>query len=431
MLSRFTLLRSRFTRGGVLSGGALLFASMTIVNAGNYLFNLLLGRWLGPAAFADLSLIVTLLLLVSFMTTSLAQTTAKFSAIYTADNDLGRLAALRSWVGRNAWIFGGVLLVLLVVGSPLWMSFFHTASVWPFVILGIGMPVYFAQGVDRGILQGQTRFGALALSYQAEMWVRLIAALGFVALGWSVIGATAGLTLSLFATWLVARSAAWNLPAAGDLGPSQRRTVRTFAGPVVLALVGQVLINNSDILIVKHFFDPVPAGQYAALALIGRIVFFATWSVVTAMFPIVAQREQRGEPHRHLLWLSLGLVAFVSTGIVGATLLTPELIVRLLFGAAYLQIAPLLWLYALTTALYALGNVVIHYRLSVGNGGGSLLSLGAGLAQVGGLWLVHSTLREVVLVQLGIMGALLAMLLAWDLWLSYRVKNVAGAKGTS
>ena len=50
--------------GSILSGGALLFASMTVVNAGNYLFNLILGRWLGPEAFSDLSLIVTLLSLI-------------------------------------------------------------------------------------------------------------------------------------------------------------------------------------------------------------------------------------------------------------------------------------------------------------------------------------------------------------------------------
>ena len=103
------------------------------------------------------------------------------------------------------------------------------------------------------------------------------------------------------------------------------------------------------------------------LALIGRIVFFATWSVVTVLFPIVAQKHKKGEPHRHLLYLSLGLVMAVSGAIFAATLVIPELIVSVLFGQAYMSVAPLLWRYALATAVYALANVVITYRLSIGN----------------------------------------------------------------
>ena len=330
----------------LLSSSALLFASTTIVNAGNYLFNLILGRWLGPADFADLSLIVTLFLLVTFVAATLQTVAAKYAAVYAADGDAGRIAGLRGWLSRNAWVVGLAALVLVAAGSPLLQRFFKTGAVWPFVLLAAGLPFYFAQAVDRGVLQGQTRFGLLTASYQAEMWVRLAFGLGFVAIGWSVNGAVGGLTLSLIATWLVARRARRGLPGRGDLPAADRRAIIAFAGPVSAALVGQILINNSDILIVKHFYEAAPAGHYAALALIGRIVFFATWSVVTVLFPIVAQRQQRGERHHHLLALALGLVATVSALIVGATLLFPELIIGVLFGAAYLSVAPLLWLYA-------------------------------------------------------------------------------------
>src|SRR5690606_15968150 len=133
-----------------------------------------------------------------------------------------------------------------------------------------------------------------------------------------------------------------------------------FALPVLLVETSLILINNSDVLIVKRFFDSVTAGHYAALALIGRIVFFGTWSVVITMFPLVAQKQQRQETHRHLLWMSLGMVSAVSVVIVAATAFLPELIIRILFGADYLTIAPLLWLYATATALFALANVFIN-----------------------------------------------------------------------
>ena len=401
-------------RSGLLSGGALLFVSATLVNAGNYLFNLLLGRWLGPAAFADLNLVVTLFLITSFLTAGLQMPTARFVAIYVADQNLGAVAALRRWGTRMAGWVGIVLGALFVLGAPIWSAFFATQSVWPFIILGVFVPFYLIQGIDRGVLQGQTRFRSLAVSYQVEMWSRLVLSVALVALGWAVNGAVLGVGLSFVAVWLVARRATSSLPRAESVAPQLRREMLVFVGPVLVAQLGQILINNSDVLIVRHFFVAEAAGHYAALALIGRIVFFATWSVVTAMFPIVAQRHRRGEAHRSLLYFSLGAVLFVSLCIVAVTYLIPSLIVGLLFGPAYLSIAPLLWLYALATMFYALANVMISYRLSIGNTVGTYLAIAAGVAQVVTLWFLHATLVQIVWVQVVLMATLFVVLFVWD-----------------
>lgn len=421
-------LLSRWPGAGLLTASALLLVSMTIVNAGNYLFNLILGRWLGPAAFADVNLIVTLLLMSILITATLQTVSAKFAATYTAAADLERVSGLRRWLGRWAGGVGAVISVIFVLGAPLWQDFFHTHSAWPFVLLGLGLPFYLAQGVDRGILQGQKRFGLLAVSYQAEMWVRLAAALALVALGWSVNGAVGGITLSLVAAWLVARRVGFSLPRANILPSPDRLNIWRFAGPANAALMGQILINNSDILIVKHFFAADQAGHYAALALIGRIVFFATGSVVAVMFPTVAQKQQRGEPHRQLLAVSLGVVALASLGIIGLTFFFPELIIGLLFGRTYLSIAPLLWLYAVATMLYALANVVVNYRLSLGYGAGSVLAVLAGLTQVIALWFWHDNLLTIVMIQICLMITFLAILLVWDGWLWLNLTKVRHAK---
>lgn len=413
----------KLLRGGLLGGGAMLFISMTIVNGGNYLFNLILGRWLGPAAFSDLSLIVTMMLMITFITVTFQLTAAKFAAVHSADSDPQKLADVRRWLVRLGWGSGLLLAAALGFGAPLWQSFFNTESMWPFIILSIGLPVYFAQGVDRGVLQGTTQFGTLAISYQAEMWVRLVVGVAFVALGWSVNGAVGGITASFVATWLVARRAKREMPQGEGLERVEKTAVLAFAWPVIIAHVSQILINNSDILIVKRFFVAEEAGLYAALALIGRIVFFATWSVVTVLFPIVAQKHQKGEPHRHLLAISLGLVAVVSGVILGASLIIPNWIVNILFGEAYLSIAPLLWLYALATTIYALANVVITYRISLGQGTGSWIAVGGGVTQVVGLWLFHSSLREVVVAQIIIMTGMFIILLLWDGTLAFRERG--------
>ncbi len=414
MIARMRL-RGSTGNSSLIAGGTLLFVSTTLVNAGNYLFNLILGRWLGPADFADLSLIVTLLLVFSFASTTLGLVAARFAAVSEAEGNIDEIATLRGWLVQRAWVIGIIVMSLLVFGSSFLRSFFKAESAWPFIILGIGIPLFFVQGVDRGILQGRTRFLRLAASYQAEMWTRLLGGILLVAIGLSINGAVGAIALSFLATWWVARNVAVGLPPAGRLSSEQRQRILLFSRPVIAGLIGQILINNSDVLVIKHFFPATDAGQYAALALVGRIVFFATWSIVTVTFPVVAQKHERGESHIHLLWISVGIVLTISGGLAVIMAAAPELVVRMLFGGEYLPIAPLLWMYALSTGLFALANVAINYLLSTGNGIGSLFAFLAGIAQVIGLWFFHDTLKTAVIVQIIIMATLACTVFVWIL----------------
>ena len=407
-------------RSKIASASALLMLSMTVVNAGNYVYNLIMGRWLGPSLFADLSLIVTLLLVVTFLTAPIQMTAARYSAIHTADGDNQTLASIRRFIWFVALSLGLLLTVFFAALAPLLQKFFHTQSFLSFIIFGAAMPFAMLQSVERGMLQGRTNFKILAISYQVEMWSRLLISIGLVALGLSVDGAVTGISLSFFFTWLVARSAVHGLGTKESITKETRQDLLTFAAPVLVSQLGQILINNSDVILVKRFFETTEAGQYAALALIGRIVFFATWSVVTTMFPIVAQKQKMGEPHGHLLWISLGIVLGVSTPVVLLTLAAPEFVVTILFGEKYIGVASLLWLYALATSLYAMANVVINYRLSLGMGKETGFAIAAGIAQVAGIILFHRSLEQVVFVQVAVMAGLFLSLL----WKNFLHKHV-------
>ena len=396
------------------SASLVLMISMTVVNAGNYGYNLILGRWLGPTQFADVSLIVTLLLVMTFISAPLQITTARYVAIHTADQNFAAVANTRLLMQRVGLVIGLILASLFSFGAFFWQSFFQTASAVPFIIFGIALPFSMLQAVERGVLQGQTRFSILAATYQVEMWTRLLVGIGLVAIGFSISGAVIGISFSFFATWLIAKISIPQFPNAVLPDKNTLVEFRLFAIPVLVSQVGQILINNSDVLLVRRFFPATQAGQYAALALIGRIVFFATWSVVTTMFPIVAQKQKKGEAHGHLLWLSLGIVSIISLPIVGITYILPDRIVSLLFGDQYLGVAPLLWLYAASTSLYALANVVVNYRLSIGATKSTALVIIAGTAQVLGIIIFHNTLSQVVWVQACVMALLFLIMLIND-----------------
>src|SRR5581483_6186188 len=56
------------------------------------------------------------------------------------------------------------------------------------------------------------------------------------------------------------------------------------------ATLGITLLTSVDILFVKHFFSPQLAGQYAALSVMGRAIFYLTSPIYFVFFPLIAQK---------------------------------------------------------------------------------------------------------------------------------------------
>jgi O-antigen/teichoic acid export membrane protein len=184
------------------------------------------------------------------------------------------------------------------------------------------------------------------------------------------------------------------------------------------------------VLIVKHFMDSDTAGHYAALALIGRVVFFAAWPISTVIFPIAAQRAHRGESHRPLAFISIGVALAIGGAITIASAVIPDFIVRVLFGSDYLEISDLLWLYALATTAYTIASTLVQYQLGLGKSFGSLLTLAAGIAQVILLSIFHDSTRQVVIIQIILMCLLLAGSLVWTfLWSGREPRRPSAQRG--
>ena len=371
--------------------------SMLLVNVGNYGFNLLAGRLVAPASYGEISLLVTLVLALSFAAMGFQLTATRFPAG-------------QALLTRLAWRVGAVVAVLLLVGAGLLQDFFHLSSPWPVCLVALAVPIFWAMSVGRGVLQGQQAYGKLAGTYQLEMWVRAGLGLGLLALGFGPLGVAIGLVASLVAAFFLTLPHTRRPPAPEPLSGAEARVLYQFFGVTIAYELSQILINNSDVLLVKHFFSTHDAGLYAALAMIGRVVYFGTWSVVMVLFPTVIERQRKGLPTARLFGGSLALVGGIAAVIVAACFLFPDLIVGVLFGSQYAAIGGHLWLYAAATALFALANVFVYYHLSFNRRGPVVLTGLAGLLQVGLIWWWHSSLAVVVLNQLVAMSVLVVSL---------------------
>lgn len=389
----------------------LFMASVLLVNGGNYLYNLILGRLLGPESFADAALLVTLLLVLSFLGMTFQLATAKFAVVFSGSEWMN----FRNLIYRYAIIFGMLTGGLVVFFSKELQLFFKTQTPYMFVVFGFGIPLYFLMSVNRGSYQGKLEFKRLSGTYQTEMWSRLIITLGlllFIPMEPAFIVAV-GISLSFLFGLIPSNFKGLSFSKPIILQPQSSKRVSQFIILTACYEFTQIIINNSDVLLVKHYFDEMDAGLYASLALIGRVVYFVAWMFVMLLLPAVVQKQKDGEPTAPILFKYVGYVALLSVSIVAVCYLFPELIITLMFGDAYVSVAGLLWQYALATSLFAISNIFAYYFLSLDHYIPVILSGVLGLSQIFLIVLFHENLFNVVQMQIIAMAILLVVQLLY------------------
>ncbi len=381
--------------------------SVLAVNGGNYLYNLILGRVLGPAQFADAAVLITFLLVLSFVAMTFQLVTAKFSVVFENDT----FKNFVSKIYKNATIVGLGLGALIIVFANQLQVLFNTSSSSMFTIFGIGVPLYFLMSVNRGVFQGKKEFKSLSITYQAEMLSRLIITLALIFLFdiQSSVVIAIGILISFGFGLVPFKFKNLNFKKTIAIEANQSKQVRSFFIITAFYEFTQIIINNSDILLVKHYFDAYEAGLYASLALIGRIVYFVAWMFVMLLLPTVVQLKKEGKETAPILFKYVGYIAAIATAIVIGCALFPETAITILFGDSYLAMAPLLWKYALATGLFAISNIFAYYYLSLDKFVPVVISGVFGMLQMGLVIFFHDSLEQVVHMQIVAMVLLLVV----------------------
>ncbi|GAA1947285.1 oligosaccharide flippase family protein [Microbacterium aquimaris] len=391
----------------IVSGATMLSVAMLLANIGNYALNIFLGRVLTPAEFSDANLMVTLMLTATAIALGLEMVTARYTSVAEATGNPGaadRVARSLRWWTTGA---GVAAALALIAPAQAWSDLFQTESAWPFVILGLGLPFYLQQAIGRGVMQGRLRFGMLASTFVIEMLTRLGVAVGLVAAGWGVNGATIGLSVSFVVTWLsvtlLARSSGTSPAPAIPM-----RQVGRYGAFVSVLLLAQMIANNSDVLISKAALTPTDAGVYAAVALVGRAVFYLSWSVATVVFPVVARRHAGGDESTGLLRASIVVISGMGLLCAAGALWLGGPVLGIVIGEAYAGLSVPLAAYAVATTLFAVANLVASVALSKGTLRPSVFVLAGAVLQLLLLLIWNDDIAQLILTQIVAMATLVA-----------------------
>jgi len=393
----------------ILGGTLTLLAGSGLVGIANLVSNVVTARLLGPVGFAHATAVYTILMLLSCITLAFQVVSAKYIARNPSADD--RVSVFVS-LHRRAWMAGiSIGFLLFIFAKPL-TNYLNLPDPFLISLLALGAAFYIPLGVRRGYIQGVHAFRPLAVNFMLEGLVRLGGLTLLIEMGMGVRGAVLSSTLAIIVCYFAA------LPSPGLVSLRRHGVPISFREGLqaIVFFSGQTVINNIDIVLVKHFFPPAEAGFYAAIALVGRLVNMCAWSVVNTMFPVSAGANNDDEHGHPVLMTSLMLVFGILSVLIFGLWMVPSFLWKVLFGAQfglgnYGALAPLLILYAVTTGIYSLSSVIITYEMSRKIANTSFLQLAFSGAVAVGVYMLHQSLRQVIMVQLVLMAGLLLLLI--------------------
>ncbi len=311
-------------------------------------FQSVFSHQLKPADYGAVFAVVTLITFIGLPASALTLLMARETSRDRADGHYARSEALLH-SGNRALLLGGfAFAAVFALASPLLATFF---KVPPALLLAAaaGMPFGLALPLLLGEFQGEQRFLAFSLLSAGQAGLKLLAA---VVLGILLgpLGIIAGISLATAVVYVAAR---WMLRRKLSIKPRLQwwRPAGAYMAVIMPSTLALAVLLSTDVLLVKRFFPDQIAGEYSAVAALGRAIFWGATGVAGVLFPKIIFRESRGHSGSGLISTSLILVALGGLFALGVLSFGSKWILTAFAGAAYFKAAGYLPWYAIGMTL--------------------------------------------------------------------------------
>jgi len=354
----------------LITGSVIVITATVVASLFSYLFNMLMGRYLGPEKYGEMAALMAIIPIITVGGGALSTVVMRYSGEYyhhRAPN------ALKTFFGRMTQYTILAALALTLVGYcfvPLTQRLLNISEYWPVFITYTYIIFGYLIVINRGLLQGTQRFTSLSITNIAEMVLRLGIGVVLARIGLAVNGAMSGILLATAIVYFFSFIPVTKILRSAKKTDDQKVLFRKkeiigYAIPTLISTLLMTLIISLDTIVVKHYFDAESAGVYAAVSTVAKIIMFIATPVITVMFPIITEHRVRGEKHYKILLTSLILTLLGGMIILGIYAVMPATILRILYGERYTGMFQLLPEIGLAVVFYVLVNLLSNYFLAV------------------------------------------------------------------
>lgn len=379
-------------------------------NFSQLVYHFLAGRFLGKSSYGDLATVISILGFIAIVQLAFNLTVVKFIA---SEKDPVKLQSFIKWAYKWSMVLGFVVALIIGVSASRIAEFLNITDVSFVLLLSPILFLYITTTTGRSILQGLLRFDQFVYSLLTESFGKIIFLIAFLVAGYAVLGALSafliGALVSFFITvWFIRKYLREKIVTTPNILPLMR-----YSSAVLIQGLALTSMYSTDLLLVKHFFTPEQAGLYAALTILGRVVFFGASPITHVMFPLIAKKHLDGEKYHNILYLSILLVLGFSLTVTFFYWLMPTLPLGLLYGKNFLEGSNLLWFFGLFMTLLSLAMLLTQYYLSINKTRPVYLFVVAAIFQAILIWFFHDSLLKVIQVSIAITALLVSSLFVY------------------
>lgn len=349
-----------------------LFSGTMLVNILNYLFHFIVGRMVTAEVYGEIESLVSLLTIVSVPAAAIGIIATKYSAKMKLVSDEQGSFALFRYLNKKIVLFGVPLLLVAFALTPVIKNFLNIQSSIPLFFVWMMMFLSFLGAVSSGILSGWQKFTSLNAVGIWGALAKFILGISLIRIGFFVNGAVgsflaAGVVsygVSLLCLKFILVHKEKNVDAQ-IIDTLDTETIKQSVLPTFIGILAITLLGNVDMIFAKHALDPIAAGEYSALSIVAKTIFFVTGVITSVLFAMTAGESQRSETSLTTFKQAAVITLIIGLGSVSFFSIFQKFVLGMFFGVKYLHVSDVLVWFALMASLYSIANLFVQYLLSL------------------------------------------------------------------
>lgn len=402
----------------IVRNASILFVATMAGNVANYSFQFIMGRSLSVEDYGAMNALLSVSTTITLPASAVMMVMAKYASVYAATGKDGGLSSLYRGSLTRVALLAVAVTGLFLLFAPAIRGYLRIADLVPVILLSIGILGSFLMTVNLGIIQGVQRFYWLGVGIGLGGVLRLAIGVILVYLGTGLDGAILATVLPAMFIFLITLVPLYNL-LGGAGGGFSHENILKYSVPVFISSSAIAFLSNVDLVMAKHYLDPVDAGLYASVAVLGKTMLYIPSSFALALFPMVSSADLVNGDSFRILDKALICTALIGAAGLAVFALFPDLLITLLFGQRFVEAEGYLKYYAFAMTLMSLLSILISFNLARGSTQ-FVYSLAAGCAMtVAAIWFFHANILEVVLS----LTAVFFIVTAYNLIQSYRERH--------
>jgi len=380
----------------LFQGSAVVLVGTTIINLLNYLYHLVIGRYLNPNEYGLIQSLISLTYLLSVLVGAFNFSVTELIA-NVKENEVWK------WINRlKLLVLKGSLLIWIGMLS-LYPFIARTLMINDFVIYLIfsmqGLITLWSS-LYRAALRARLEFVRSTITGILSTFSKLSLSLFLLMAGLGSIGAMSGWlsfqVVSLIISFVfikqlysnkVDQKAYMNLPL-NKFWSYSRLTLMTN-----LALTS---LYSTDIVLVRNLIGGEASGIYSASSTLSKTIFFAATAIMTVAFPIFIKYKDSQEKLNKSFGLAILFSLFFCISGIVLFKFFPGKVVSLLFGKKYQSASSIIFEFSLFMSALAIFNVIIQFLLALNNRYSVLISIPTALCQVLLIIFNHRSITRII-----------------------------------